>query len=30
MGDMKQVNVRVPKERKERWDAAAEEHGSMT
>lgn len=30
MSDMKQVNVRVPKERKEKWDDAAEEYGSMT
>ena len=30
MGKMKQVNVRVPKETKERWDEATEEYGSLT
>jgi hypothetical protein len=30
MSEMKQVNVRVPKERKKRWGKHADEYGSMT
>lgn len=30
MGEMKQVNIRIPKEIKEEWNEATDEYGSMT